>query len=99
MQVHLSLTPGYRLKIARISRMSELVDRVITGLAALGGAPPSWRFSAAGSSAARTSARSSSSSMSASWKKAMPSARRPTSASAKPSRPSPKSENAATKPS
>ena len=37
MQVHLSLTPGYRLKIARISRMSELVDRVITGLAALGG--------------------------------------------------------------
>ena len=32
-----ALTPGYRLKIMRPSRMSELVDRVITGLAALGG--------------------------------------------------------------
>ena len=32
-----ALTPGYRLKIIRPSRMSELVDRVITGLAALGG--------------------------------------------------------------
>jgi hypothetical protein len=37
MQVNLTLTPGYRLKISRASRMSELVDRVITGLAALGG--------------------------------------------------------------
>ncbi|HEX5717029.1 MAG TPA: hypothetical protein VF179_12770 [Thermoanaerobaculia bacterium] len=37
MQVNLSLTPGYRLKISRVSRMSELVDRAITGLAALGG--------------------------------------------------------------
>jgi len=37
MQVNLTLTPGYRLKITRASRMSELVDRVITGLAALGG--------------------------------------------------------------
>jgi flagellar motility protein MotE (MotC chaperone) len=37
MQVSLSLTPGYRLKITRASRMSELVDRAITGLAALGG--------------------------------------------------------------
>src|SRR5215210_2795421 len=37
MQVSLSLSPGYRLKISRASRMSELVDRVITGLAALGG--------------------------------------------------------------
>ncbi|HEX5719258.1 MAG TPA: DUF1168 domain-containing protein [Thermoanaerobaculia bacterium] len=37
MQVNLSLTPGYRLKITRASRMSELVDRTITGLAALGG--------------------------------------------------------------
>ena len=37
MQVSLSLTPGYRLKITRASRMSELVDRTITGLAALGG--------------------------------------------------------------
>lgn len=27
MQVNLSLTPGSRLKIARASRMSELVDR------------------------------------------------------------------------
>ena len=35
MQVNLTLTPGYRLKITRASRMSELVDRVITGLAAL----------------------------------------------------------------
>jgi hypothetical protein len=37
MQVSLSLSPGYRLKISRASRMSELVDRAITGLAALGG--------------------------------------------------------------
>ena len=37
MQVSLSLTPGYRLKITRASRMSELVNRTITGLAALGG--------------------------------------------------------------
>lgn len=37
MQVNLTLTPGYRLKITRASRMSELVDRVITGLAAVGG--------------------------------------------------------------
>ena len=37
MQVNLTLTPGYRLKISRASRMSELVDRAITGLAALGG--------------------------------------------------------------
>jgi hypothetical protein len=37
MQVNLSITPGYRLKISRASLMSELVDRVITGLAALGG--------------------------------------------------------------
>ncbi len=37
MQVHLTLTPGYRLKIARASRMSELVDRTLTSLAALGG--------------------------------------------------------------
>jgi hypothetical protein len=37
MQVNLTLTPGYRLKISRASRMSELVDRTITGLAALGG--------------------------------------------------------------
>jgi hypothetical protein len=28
---------SYRLKITRASRMSELVDRIITGLAALGG--------------------------------------------------------------
>src|SRR5215210_6331257 len=37
MQVSLSLTPGYRLKLTRASRRSELVDRAITGLAALGG--------------------------------------------------------------
>ena len=37
MQVNFSLSPGYRLKITRASRMSELVDRTITGLAALGG--------------------------------------------------------------
>jgi thioesterase domain-containing protein len=37
MQVNLTLTPGYRLKSTRASRMSELVDRAITGLAALGG--------------------------------------------------------------
>lgn len=37
MQVSLSLSPGYRLKISRASRMSELADRVIAGVAALGG--------------------------------------------------------------
>jgi len=37
MQVNLFLIPGYRLKITRASRMSELVDRAMTGLAALGG--------------------------------------------------------------
>ena len=37
MQVNLTLTPGYRLKISRASLMSELVDRTIAGLAALGG--------------------------------------------------------------
>jgi hypothetical protein len=37
MQVHLTVTPGYRLKIARISCMSELVDRALTSLAAVGG--------------------------------------------------------------
>ena len=31
MQVNLTLTPGYRLKITRASRMSELVDRAIPG--------------------------------------------------------------------
>ena len=30
MQVNLTLTPGYRLKISRASRMSELVDRTKT---------------------------------------------------------------------
>jgi thioesterase domain-containing protein len=37
MQVSLSLSPGYRLKICRASHMSDLVDRFITGLAAFGG--------------------------------------------------------------
>ena len=37
MQISLSLSPGYRLKITRASRMSELADRVLTGLAALSG--------------------------------------------------------------
>jgi hypothetical protein len=37
MLVNLSLSPGYRLKITRDSRMSELADRVITALAAVGG--------------------------------------------------------------
>lgn len=32
-----ALSNGYRLKISRVSYMSELVDRVITALAALGG--------------------------------------------------------------
>ncbi len=32
-----ALTSGYRLKITRPSLMSELVDRIVTGLAALGG--------------------------------------------------------------
>ena len=37
MQVNLSLSPGYRLKISRASRMSDLADRVITALTAVGG--------------------------------------------------------------
>src|SRR4029079_14841643 len=37
MQVSLSLSPGYRLKISRVSRMSALGDRIIAGLAGLGG--------------------------------------------------------------
>jgi len=37
MQVNLSLNPGYRLKISRASRMSDLADRVITALTAIGG--------------------------------------------------------------
>ncbi len=37
MLVNLSLSPGYRLKIMRASRMSELADRVITAIAAIGG--------------------------------------------------------------
>jgi hypothetical protein len=32
MQVNLSLSPGYRLKISRASRMSDLADRAITAL-------------------------------------------------------------------
>jgi hypothetical protein len=37
MQINLSLSSGYRLKISRALRMGELFDRVIAGLAALGG--------------------------------------------------------------
>ena len=37
MLVNLSLSPGYRLRITRASRMSELADRVITAIAAVGG--------------------------------------------------------------
>jgi len=37
MLVNLSLSPGYRLKITRASRMSELADRVITAIATVGG--------------------------------------------------------------
>lgn len=37
MQVQLLLTPGYRLKISRAFRLSELLDRTLTSLAALGG--------------------------------------------------------------
>ena len=37
MLVNLSLSPGYRLKVTRASRMSELADRVITAIAAVGG--------------------------------------------------------------
>ena len=37
MLVNLSLSPGYRLKITRASRMSELTDRVITAIATVGG--------------------------------------------------------------
>jgi hypothetical protein len=68
MQVNLTLTPGYRLKITRASRMSDLVDRTITGL----GGSAAFLDSAAGSSAVRRSARNSSSSTSASWRKAIP---------------------------
>jgi len=37
MQVNLSLSPGYRLKISRASYMSDLADRVLTALTAVGG--------------------------------------------------------------
>ena len=37
MQVNLSLSPGYRLKISRASRMGDLADRAITALTAVGG--------------------------------------------------------------
>jgi len=37
MQVSLSLSPGYRLKISRASRMSQLADQVLTALTAIGG--------------------------------------------------------------
>jgi hypothetical protein len=37
MLVNLSLSPGYRLKITRVSRMSELAARVITAIATVGG--------------------------------------------------------------
>jgi hypothetical protein len=37
MQVSLSLSPGYRLKISRASRMSELTDHAITALTAIVG--------------------------------------------------------------
>ena len=37
MHVNLSLSSGYRLKIERVSRMSQLADRVLTALTAVGG--------------------------------------------------------------
>jgi hypothetical protein len=37
MLVNLSLSPGYRLKISRASRMSQLADQVLTALTAIGG--------------------------------------------------------------
>ena len=37
MQLNLSLSPRLRLKISRASRMSDLADRVITALTAIGG--------------------------------------------------------------
>src|SRR6185295_20135212 len=37
MQVSLSLSPGYRLKISRASRMSQVTDQVLTALTAIGG--------------------------------------------------------------
>jgi hypothetical protein len=37
MLVNLSLSPGYLLKITRASRMSDLADRAITALTAIGG--------------------------------------------------------------
>jgi hypothetical protein len=41
MQVNLSLSPGYRLKILRASRMRDLADRVITALTAIDGSAAS----------------------------------------------------------
>ena len=78
MLVNLSLSPGYRLKITRASRMSELADRVITAIAAVAGEPPSWKSSSTASAppgavpARRPGA--------GSWRRATPSARRPISA-------------------
>lgn len=79
------------LKISQASRMSDLADRVITALTAIGTSAAFLEvLRIAGSSAAKTSARSSSSSTSGSSSRATPSAKRPTSASAKPFRSSPR---------
>jgi hypothetical protein len=78
MQVQLTLTPGYRLKIARVSRMSALADRALTSLAAVGGSAAFLEILRAGSSADKKSDRSSSNSTYAFWRRAMPCARRPT---------------------
>ncbi len=99
MQLHLSLTPGYRLKIARISRMSELVDRVITGLAALGGSAAFLEVLRRWLQRRQDKRQEQLQLDVRILEEGHASAKRPTSAKEKPSRPSPRSESAATKPS
>ena len=94
MQVNLTLTPGYHLKITRASRMSELVDRVITGLAALGGSAAFLEILRRWLQRRQDKRRSNSNSTSASWRRATPCARRPTSASERRYKPSSKSASA-----
>ncbi len=99
MQVNLSLSPGYRLKITRASRMSELADRVITALAAVGGSATFLEVLRRWLQRRQDKRQEQLQLDVRILEEATPSARRPTSASARPTRPSPKSASAATRPS
>ncbi len=99
MQVNLSLSLGYCLKISRASRMSELADRVIASIAVLGGSAAfleilrRWlqRRQEKRQEQLQLDIRTLEEGH-------MPSAKRPISASARPSRPLPKNASAAIRP-